>query len=300
MEYAQLGDTGVTVSRIGFGGAAIGLTDYLAEFDPTDPATRADVVEAVEAALAGGINHFDTAPGYGDGTGERLLGDALAGVATAGDLPVFVSSKVTPDVHNRDDLRRSVEASLHRLRRDRLDLLQIHGDSFSVEATDRILDPNGLASLMLDLKAEGVVSHVGFTSEDANDSVYRLIRSGAFDTMQICYNLLFQHPYEPSRPFGCILAADEAGMGVLTMRSATSGTLQRWIRIVNPADDFDYTPALIQFVLSNPYVDVALVGMRTAAEVRANLALADDREGRIDLGALHGRYVRPIGPRRTT
>ena len=299
MEYARLGGTGVTVSRIGFGGAAIGLTDYLAEFDPTDAATRAEVIRAVESALEGGINHFDTAPGYGDGTGERLLGDALAGVTTAGDQPVFVSSKVAPDVHDRDDLRRSVEASLCRLRRDRLDLLQIHGDSFSVEATDRILGPDGLASLMLDLKAEGVVGHVGFTSEDANDSVYRLIRCGAFDTMQICYNLLFQHPYEPSRPFGCMLAAEQAGMGVITMRSATSGTLQRWIRKVNPADDFDYTPALIQFVLSNPYVDVALVGMRTSAEVRANLALADDHEGRIDLGVLHGRYVRPTGIGRT-
>lgn len=299
MEYARLGATGVTVSRIGFGGAAIGLTDYLAEFDPTDPATRAEVIEAVEASLAGGINHFDTAPGYGDGTGERLLGDALAGVDTIGDLPVFVSSKVAADVHDRDDLRRSVEASLRRLRRDRLDLLQIHGDSFSVEATDRILGPGGLASLMLELKAEGLVGHVGFTSEDANDSVYRLIRSGAFDSMQICYNLLFQHPYEPSRPFGCMLAAEQAGMGVITMRSATSGTLQRWIRMVNPADPFDYTPALIQFVLSNPYVDVALVGMRTPAEVRANLALVDDHVGRIDLGALHGRYVRPTGTGRT-
>jgi len=299
MEYARLGATGIDVSRIGFGGAAIGLTDYLGEFDPTDPATRAEVVRAVEAALGGGINHFDTAPGYGDGTGEQLLGDALAGVTTAGDHSVFVSSKVAPDVHSRDDLRRSVESSLRRLRRDRLDLLQIHGDSFSVEATDRILGPNGLASLLLDLKAEGVVGHVGFTSEDANDSVYRLIRSGAFDTMQICYNLLFQHPYEPSRPFGCMLAAEEAGLGVMTMRTATSGTLQRWIRMVNPADDFDYTQALIHFVLSNPYVDVALVGMRTAAEVRANLELADDHEGRIDLGALHGRYVRPTAIGRT-
>jgi predicted aldo/keto reductase-like oxidoreductase len=117
--------------------------------------------------------------------------------------------------------------------------------------------------------------------------------------MQICYNLLFQHPYEPSRPFGCMLAAEEAGMGVLTMRTATSGTLQRWIRTVNPADDFDYTPALIQFVLSNPYVDVALVGMRTPSEVLANLALVDDLEGRIDLGALHGRYVQPTGIGRT-
>ncbi len=54
-------------------------------------------------------------------------------------------------------------------------------------------------------------------------------------------------------------------MATVTMRTATSGTLQRWLRMVNPADTFDYTPALIQFVLSNPLVDVALVGMRDVA-----------------------------------
>jgi hypothetical protein len=67
--------------------------------------------------------------------------------------------------------------------------------------------------------------------------------------------------------------------------------LQRWLRMVNPADTFDYTPALIQFVLSNPLVDVALVGMRDAAEVAANVRLWRDIGGRIDITALHARYV---------
>jgi len=75
------------------------------------------------------------------------------------------------------------------------------------------------------------------------------------------------------------------------MRGPTSGIFQRWIQWVNPENSFDYTPALIQFVLSNPLVDVALVGMRTPEEVRANLALVDDIDGRIDLDQLHERYV---------
>ena len=75
------------------------------------------------------------------------------------------------------------------------------------------------------------------------------------------------------------------------MRSTTSGTLQKWVRMVNPVNTFDYTPALIQFQLSNPLVDVALVGMRTVAEVEANVALVCDPSGRIDLDELHQRYV---------
>jgi len=84
------------------------------------------------------------------------------------------------------------------------------------------------------LRGEGLIRYIGFTSEDTNDSVYRLIRSGRFDAMQMCYNFIYQHPYEPSRPFGSILEADRAEMGVVTMRSMTSGTLQNWIQMVNP------------------------------------------------------------------
>ncbi|MCB0186105.1 MAG: hypothetical protein KDE31_17670, partial [Caldilineaceae bacterium] len=97
--------------------------------------------------------------------------------------------------------------------------------------------------------------------------------------------------YEPTRPFGSLLAADKAGMGTVTMRTLTSGLLQKWIRQVNPADTFDYTPALLQFVLSNPLVDVALVGMRTADEVERNVAIVQEQAGRLDIGALHAKYV---------
>jgi hypothetical protein len=61
--------------------------------------------------------------------------------------------------------------------------------------------------------------------------------------------------------------------------------------MVNPSNTFDYTPALIQFVLSNPLVDVALVGMRDAELVEKNVAIVNDTAGRISLDALHERYV---------
>jgi predicted aldo/keto reductase-like oxidoreductase len=141
------------------------------------------------------------------------------------------------------------------------------------------------------LRAEGLIRFVGFSSEDNNAAVYDFIHCGRFDVMQIAYNLLFQHPYDFSRPCGSMMEAQAAGLGIVTMRTLTSGLLQKWVQAVNPANTFDYTPALIQFVLSNPAVDVALVGMRTPAEVTRNVQSLADLSARLDLTQLHAKFL---------
>ena len=283
MEYAQLGRTGVTVSRLGFGGAPAGLTNYLGEYTPANAKQRQQVIDALQQALELGITYFDTAPGYGQGESESIFGEALEGIGEH----VFVATKVGTEDH----VRPSAEASLKRLRRDRLDLLQIHGDSYKPSMVDAILAPGGMLDQMEKLKAEGLVRFIGFTTEDQNPAVYRFIETGRFDVVQLCYNLLYQHPAEWTRPFGSMFEAEKAGMGVVTMRTVTSGLFQKWVQWANPANTFDYTSALLHFVLSNPMVDVALVGMRDVDIVEANVRIAEDMSGRIDLEALHAKYV---------
>ena len=285
MEYTTLGKTGVTVSRLGFGGAVLGLKDYLGSYDPSDERARTEVRSALETAVELGITYFDTAAGYGDGASEELFGDVLGGLGS----DVFVATKVLPG--DRDSVRRSVERSLRLLRRDSIDLLQIHGTSYSAEQADAILGPDGTLETMNALRDSGAVRFLGFTSEDSNPETFRLIRSNRFDVLQICYNFIFQHPYEPSRPFGTLYEAEAHGMGIVTMRTATSGSFQRWIQTVNPENTFDYTPALIQFVLSNPLVDVALVGVRSPELVVQNARIVDDLAGRVDIGEVYRRYV---------
>jgi len=289
VEYAILGKTGREVSRIGFGGAPAGLKNYLSSYDPQSNQDRSSIIAAVDKALELGINYYDTAPGYGNGQSEDIIGAALEGVKQAGDKPLFIATKV--HLHQLPELRQSLEESLKRLRRDHVHLLQIHGTSYSSDEVSRILADDGMVHEMSKLKEEGLVQHLGFTSEDNNDAVYRLIESGIFDMMQICYNFVFQHPYEPSRPFGSLLEAKHAGLGTAVMRATTSGTFQRWIQQVNPANTFDYTPALIQFVLSNPLVDVALIGMRDADIVEKNVAICNNVEGRVNLHDIHERFV---------
>jgi len=80
-------------------------------------------------------------------------------------------------------------------------------------------------------------------------------------------------------------------MNTVTMRTMTSGMFQRWIKMADPGNTRDFNPALLQFVLSNPLVDVALVGMRDRAQVAANIATENDEPGRIDLRSLFNYYV---------
>ncbi|MDR3085392.1 MAG: aldo/keto reductase [Christensenellaceae bacterium] len=293
METTVFGKTGRLVSRIGFGGAVAGLKNYLHEYDPASSEAKAGVHEALEAALEHGISYFDTAPGYGNGASETLFGDVLGGVEPE---RIFLATKCSAfsnegGVSDYDHVLRSAEQSLKRLRRDFVDLLQLHGGSYTDAQTERVMGEKGALEALEKLKKDGVVRHIGFTTEDNNRAMYEFFRSGRFDSVQLCYNFLFQHPYEPSRPFGSLYEAEKKGLGIAAMRATTSGTFQRWMRAVRPGDNFDYTSALIQFVLSNPLVDVVLIGMRSKERVLQNVAIMDDASGRVDLSLIHERYV---------
>lgn len=284
METVQLGKTGVCVSRLGFGGAPAGLTNYLVSSSPADRAQREQTITAIHRAVELGVTFFDTAAAYGNGASEEIYGEALAGVTT----PVFLATKAVPKTEN---VRASLETSLSRLGWEQVDLFQIHGMTYDEETVDGILAPGGMLEQTEALKAEGLTRFIGFTTEDNNPPLYRLMRTGRFDVVQMCYNFAFQHPYDAARPAGSLLEAAEREMGVITMRALTSGLVQKWIQTVNPANTFDYTPALLQYVLSNPFVHMALVGMRTPEEVEKNVAIVNDLSGRIDLVELNRKFL---------
>lgn len=286
MEYVRLGKTDVKVSKIGFGGAPAGLKNYLHGFDPAKEEDRKPVIEAIHKAAELGINYFDTAPAYGDGQGEEIFGEALQGVEPE---KIFLATKMS--VGDKDHVRASMEASLKKLKRDSIDLIQIHGTSYSDEEADFTLKDGGMLDEMHQLKDEGLVRFIGFTSEDQNPALYRFIRSGRFDMMQICYNLIFQHPYDPVRKSGSIYEAKEMDMGIATMRPTTSMIFRKWIEKVNPNNTFDYTGGLIQFVLSNPLIDVVLIGMRNTKRVVQNVEIYNNTSGRVVIDDLHNRFV---------
>ncbi|MDR3247214.1 MAG: aldo/keto reductase [Treponema sp.] len=286
MEYVQFGKTNASVSRLGFGGAVVGVKNYIRSYDPTTDEAQGAAHKALETALELGVTYFDTAPAYGDGASETIYGDVLGGLDPK---KIFLATKCVPTDY--DGVMRSIEGSLKRLRRDYVDLLQIHGGTYTDERARQILAPHGMAEAMEKLKKDGLVRFIGFTSEDNNRALFDFMECGRFDQVQMCYNFIFQHPYEPSRPFGSLLTAEQQGLGIAAMRASSSGTFQRWMKMIRPDDTFDYGPALIQFVFSNPLVDVVLVGMRSPERVRQNVAIANDIAGRVDIRAVHKRGV---------
>lgn len=272
------------LSKLGFGGAAIGLTNYMGVYDARSEANRAEAIATIRAAAAQGINYFDTAPGYGDGLSEELMGEALETITT----PIFLATKLS--LNAPGGLRASMEASLRRLRQSSVDLIQLHGSSYTHDQVEQVLKRGGVLDELEAMKSEGLFDRIGFTNEDNNGATYDFIESGRFDAIQMAYNLILQHPYEPTRPFGSLFEAKKRGMLTITMRTATSGIFQRWVQTVNPANSFDYTESLLQFVLSNKLVDVALVGMRTQAMVASSVAIWQNEGGRLDIDKLWNRY----------
>jgi aryl-alcohol dehydrogenase-like predicted oxidoreductase len=285
LEQRPLGATGLSVSRLGFGGAAIGIDGYLADEKRTNAVVRERAAAAIEAALDEGVTLFDTAPGYGFGLSETIFGEVLAPRRHA----VVLATKVKVERgQTSEDWTRSVAASLERLRTDRVDLLQLHGLSWPDDLADWTMGA-GVVDWLEDMKARGWTRAIGITAEVPSGGLERLIDTRRFDVLQMAFSVIYQGACDYQRaPFGPIPRARALGMGILTMRAATSGVFQKLLRAEFPElDPARITRLALRFVLSTPEVDCALVGMRSPQEARGNAALFRDPKARIDIGALH-------------
>jgi aryl-alcohol dehydrogenase-like predicted oxidoreductase len=285
LEYRTLGSTGLVVSRIGFGGAALGIENYLVDERRDDEAVQARAREALIAAVTAGITLFDTAPGYGFGRAERIFGEVLA--PHRGRIVLATKVKVQPST-GPDDWTRSVAKSLERLRTERVDLLQLHGMSWPDELAAWVLEA-GVLDWLDTIKARGWARATGITAEVPSGGLERLIDTRRLDVLQMAYSIIYQGACDYQRaPSGPIPRARDIGMGILAMRGATSGVLQKLLRSEFPGlDPGRITRLALRFVFSTPQVDAALIGMRTPDEVRANVALAGDASARIDVAGLH-------------
>ena len=158
MEYRRLGRTDLRVSEVGYGGAPAGLRNYIGTWEPDGEDAAASIERTVHRAIELGINYFDTAPSYGAGRSEELLGRGLRGRRDG----VIVATKL----HGSDAeaVRRSVEASLVRLETDHIDVLQYHGTWYTDEQVRNILRPGGVLAGMQALRDEGLVRFIGFTT----------------------------------------------------------------------------------------------------------------------------------------
>jgi aryl-alcohol dehydrogenase-like predicted oxidoreductase len=258
------GRTGLRVSPIGLGGFPFGGVNRAAGWDPFTEEGRRTAIATIHRALERGITYLDTAPAYGDGTSERIFGEALA----ARRASVTLATKCGWDL-DAEGVLRSLEASLRRLRTDYVDVLQVHGGMFTAEDVEHILQGGPLEGLQR-AREQGKVRFIGCTAEEPW-TARPLIASGAFDVVQLRYNLIYQ-----SAALHALNEARDAGLGVAVMRPMTSGMLQRILRFLKPEwPAEDIYAVVLQFVLSDSRVHVANVGMRWPAEVDRNVDLVE-------------------------
>jgi predicted aldo/keto reductase-like oxidoreductase len=109
--------------------------------------------------------------------------------------------------------------------------------------------------------------------------------------MQVRYNLLYQHPSDFMTSEGIIRQAEAQGLGIILMRPMTSGVFQNLMAQTFPQiDALEVGRLLLNFVLSDPYVDVALIGVREPRFVEINNAISDDVSSRLDLEQVYERF----------
>ncbi|MCB0185654.1 MAG: aldo/keto reductase [Caldilineaceae bacterium] len=277
IQQARFGKTNLSVTRIALGGYPFGGVNQARDWDPFSPAGRQTAIATVHAALDAGINYIDTAPSYGDGNSESIIGEATHQRRAEFTL----ATKVGYRNLSAAEVTASVESSLRRLRTDMIDVIQFHGGMYTDAEVSHILN-DGLLDALVQLRDQGKVRFLGFTVEEPW-TAQPLIASGAFDVMQVRYNLIYQ-----AAALHVLNQAKAADLGVATMRTMTSGMLQRIAQHLAPGwqDANDLYTVALQFVLSDSRVHLPIVGMRWPEEVARNVALVENFQPSYDMAAL--------------
>lgn len=289
MDTRQLGDTGLQVSTIGFGGMTIG-----GAFGPVDDA---ESLRALHAAIDAGMNFIDTSNAYGEGRSESLIGQFLKERADRAGILVFSKGGNNMVTRTRNFepgyIAECLEASLTRLGREPIDLYMLHNpsvDNMSAEDSYALLEQ---------AKSDGKIRHWG-VSINTVPECETAVSQGRAATLQMEYNIINQSAA------GAFAAAKSAGVGVISRVPLNRGYLSaRFDESTQFADDdtrkrsltpenlrklqgqldavkaaaaeLGVSPAAlaIRFCASNPNVSCVIPGVRSVEQAEQNAAAAE-------------------------
>jgi aryl-alcohol dehydrogenase-like predicted oxidoreductase len=241
MVKRQLGKSGLEVSAIGLG--CMGLSfGYGPETD------RTDAVKLIRKAFELGVNFFDTAEAYGPN--EELVGEALAPFRNEVVIATkfgFEQGKPALGLNSRpENIRRVAEASLLRLRTDRIDLFYQHRVDPNVPIED-------VAGAVKDLISEGKVLHFGM-SEAGVRNIRRAHAIQPLTALQSEYSLWWREPEQE-----ILQVLEELGIGFVPFSPLGKGFLTGAINPDTEFDKSDFRNAVPRFAEENRKANQAVV-----------------------------------------
>ena len=305
METGVFGRTGLRLSVLGFGCGAVG--GLMVRGDPRDQE------RAIARAIAAGVNYFDTAVQYGNGESEKNLGRVLQRLKPGN---VAVGTKVrlpSADFGGiADAVAKSLEASLARLRLDRVDIFHLHnaitatggGEALSVR---QVL--GDVVPAFERLRQQGKTRFLGLTAIGDTAALHQVIDARVFDSAQVVYNMLNPSAAAalpanyPAQDYGRLFDRTRAaGVGVVGIRVLAGGALsgsaerhpiaspppepigsamsydadivraRRLMPLVKEGFAASLPEAATRFALSHPAMGTILVGMATPQQFEDALA----------------------------
>ncbi len=287
MQYRQLGASDLMVSRIGYGAWALGGRGW-------GPHDEREARAALEASIEYGINFFDTAPVYGFGRSEQVLGEVLSAVRKK----VIIASKCglvwndSGQVHHdlsRKALRRDLEASLKRLKTDYIDLYQIHWPDRRTPLEETIEE-------LLGFQRSGAVRHIGVCNFSAQllsracelspvvsiQQLYNLLQQEeALDVLPVCrehkLGFIAYSPLAQGVLAGEMDAGARPGLRDVRRRNPLYRDQNRFEQTVRFAETLPQPAAhvALRFLFNQPEVTSVLVGMAQRAHVKVNVQALD-------------------------
>ncbi|HIT24611.1 MAG TPA: aldo/keto reductase [Candidatus Enterenecus avicola] len=230
MNMVTLGNTGLKVSAISFGGIPI---------QRSDAANTMAVVDELEKY---GINYMDTARGYT--VSEEYLGNALKGRREKFILATKSMAR------SYEAMARDIDISLGNLQTDYIDVYQIH--NLPLKDFDQVFGPDGAYRALAEAQAAGKIGHIGATAHSL-DALRLLVEEHAhqIETVMFPYNIVEMQGQE------VLALAREKGIGTIAMKPMAGGNLDDW----NLA---------LRFIAASGVIDVAIPGMGSVEEVQRN------------------------------
>ena len=259
MRYRRFGKTNLYLSVF-----SLGTMRYLASAE--------NAVETVRAAVDAGVNHLETARGYGNS--ERYLGMALQSGLERDRL--YITTKITPTADGATT-ERYIDESLERLGIDYLDGLALHGIN-TPEHLERAIAPGGDIQGLDRALDDGRVRHLGFSTHGAIELILNAIETDLFEFVNLHYYYFYQ------RNAAAVKLAAEKDMGIFIISPADKGG-----RLYTPSEklkklSYPFSPLELnyRFLLSKPYITTLSVGAATPDELIEPLKVADN-DGELNL-----------------